>query len=60
MTKSDHAGDTPSRRGFARWLLLAFAGFLGLNIGAALFAATVIFPVERVAGGGGGMAANGG
>jgi hypothetical protein len=43
MTKSETG--TTSRRGSARWLLLAFAGFLGLNIGAALFATAVIFPV---------------
>jgi hypothetical protein len=45
VIKSNHAGDTPRYCGFARWLLLAFAGFLGLNIGAALFATVVIFPV---------------
>jgi hypothetical protein len=45
MIKSDHAGETPSSRGFARWLLLAFAGFLGLNVGAGLLASVVIFPV---------------
>jgi hypothetical protein len=45
MTTPDAAADAPRHRGFARWLLLAFAGLLGLNIGAALFATVVIFPV---------------
>jgi hypothetical protein len=45
MPTADHADDTPSHGGFIRWLLLAFAGFLGLNIGAALLATVVIFPV---------------
>jgi hypothetical protein len=45
MIEPDHAGDTPRRRAFARCILLAFAGILGLNIGAALFATVVIFPV---------------
>jgi hypothetical protein len=42
---ADHANDKPRRGGFIRWLMLAFAGLLGLNIGAALFATVVIFPV---------------
>jgi hypothetical protein len=45
MISPDAAVDTRRCRGFPRWVFLAFTGLLGLNVGAALFASVVIFPL---------------